>query len=248
MRPGRILGALAAARAHAQVEPYQTNDCQGFRNVLPSGQNGHVQRAPARPFLATAPGRPHTNDQLRMYARPRVRQPRASPPPRCREYYKDASFGVRPGDVERTYSPRARRHDRARQGLRRSPRLRHDPRRRDVRAGYAAAEDRLFFMDVLRNVGPRAARSFAGGAAGNRAIDADSGPRRPTRRPTSSASIDTFDELYGAEGAQVQRDIADYVAGVKPTSPRPAEPAEDARRVRGDQPARRARRTGTCAT
>ncbi len=37
--------------------------------------------------------------------------------------------------------------------------------------GYATAEDRMFFIDVLRHVGRATLASFAGGAQGNRAMD-----------------------------------------------------------------------------
>src|SRR5256885_10094716 len=37
--------------------------------------------------------------------------------------------------------------------------------------GYAAAQDRLFFIDVLRHVGRAELSSFAGGASANRLLD-----------------------------------------------------------------------------
>ena len=101
-------------------------------------------------------------------------------------YFKDSSFGVPADDVERRYSPRGdvtivrdkgfgvphvygRDRDGAMFGL-----------------GYAAAEDRLFFMDALRNAGRGQLSSFAGGANA-RPGRASSGRSRRTPRPTSSA-------------------------------------------------------------
>ena len=122
---------------------------------------------------------------------------------------------MRPGDVERTYSPRADvtiQRDRG-FGI---PHVYGRTRAGTMfGAGYAGAEDRLFFMDALRNVGRGTLSSFAGGAAGNRAMDADIWSQAPYNEADLQRQYDTFDELYGAEGAQVQRDIADYVAGVQ---------------------------------
>ena len=121
-------------------------------------------------FLATGRTVPHCCEQLGMYsdllyATPGLQAGDIS------KYFKDSSFGVRAGDVERRYSPRGdvtivrdkgfgvphvygRDRDGAMFGL-----------------GYAAAEDRLFFMDALRNAGRGQLSSFAGGA--NTAQDAE---------------------------------------------------------------------------
>ena len=82
-------------------------------------------------------------------------------------------------------------------------------------AGYAGAEDRLFFMDVLRNVGRGTLSSFAGGAAGNRAMDEDIWSQAPYEEKDFQRQYDDFDNLYGAEGRQIQADVANYVAGVQ---------------------------------
>src|SRR5205814_6037241 len=87
------------------------------------------------------------------------------------KYYKDASFGVKPGDVGRTYSPRSdvtivrdksfgvpHIYGSTRAGMM-------------FGTGYAAAEDRLFFIDVLRHLGRAQLSSFVGGSQGNRDFD-----------------------------------------------------------------------------
>ncbi len=208
------LAALAAAPAYAQVQPYQSNDARGFRNVLPSGQNGTFNAIQLGQFVATGARPPHSDDQLRMYENLVYASPgltSASLP----QFFKDASFGVRQGDVERTYSPRSDvtiQRDRG-FGI---PHVYGRTRSGTMfGAGYAGAEDRLFFMDALRNVGRGTLSSFAGGAAGNRAQDEDIWSQAPYNESDLQRQYDDFDELYGAEGRQVQRDIADYVAGVQ---------------------------------
>ena len=79
-------------------------------------------------------------------------------------------------------------------------------------AGYASAEDRLFFMDVLRHAGAGQLSGFAGGA--NKAMDADVWATSPYTEADLQQQVDQADDLYGAEGAALQQDLADYVAGI----------------------------------
>jgi acyl-homoserine lactone acylase PvdQ len=74
------------------------------------------------------------------------------------------------------------------------------------------AEDRLFFMDVLRHAGRAQLSAFAGGA--NKAMDRDVWSSSPYTEADLQRQIDQMDDLYGAEGAALQQDVADYVAGV----------------------------------
>ena len=90
-------------------------------------------------------------------------------------------------------------------------------------AGYAGAEDRLFFMDALRNVGRGTLSTFAGGAAGNRAMDEDIWSQAPYTESDFQRQYDDFDNLYGAEGAAdpAGRGRTTWRAS-RPTSPRRA--------------------------
>ena len=80
------------------------------------------------------------------------------------DYFKDATFGVPPGDVESTESPepgvtivRDKQY-----GV---PHIYGDTRPELMFGiGYATAEDRLFFIDALRHAGQGDLASFAGGA------------------------------------------------------------------------------------
>ena len=107
-------------------------------------------------------------------------------------------------NVERTYSPARRRHDRARRttASRTSTATTRDGTM--FGAGYASAEDRLFFMDVLRHAG-RGKLSVV-----RRRRQRRHGPRRLGRRalhrgrpPAPDRAL--ADEVYGAEARQLQR-------------------------------------------
>ena len=120
-------------------------------------------------------------------------------------YFKDSSFGVRPDDVERTYSPRSdvtivrdrsfgvphvygTNRDGAMFGL-----------------GYAGAEDRLFFMDALRHAGRAQLSSFAGGA--NAAMDTE----QWAVAPYTEADLERQAEQ---QGPIIRRDVENYIAGI----------------------------------
>ena len=88
------------------VLPYGANDGGGFRDILPPGTNGRYDAAQLAGFLATGATVPHCCEQLPMYgdlvyATPGLKAADVG------KYFKDSTFGVRPGDAERTYSPRA---------------------------------------------------------------------------------------------------------------------------------------------
>ena len=210
-----VLGLFAlAAPASAQVQPYGTNDYGGFRNILPPGQGTTVNGPALLAFEANGTLPPHFDDQRLMYqnlihATPGLTAAQIS------DYYKDGSFGARPADVARTYQPDPLGHPgltvvRDNYGV---PHI-YGTTRSDVMfgTGYVGAEDRLFFMDVLRHAGRAELSSFAGGS--NRAMDAEQWDVAPYTEHDLQKQIDLADEVYGAEGIQLQHDLTDYVAGI----------------------------------
>ncbi len=149
-------------------------------------------------------------------------------------YFKDATFGVQAGQEQRTYSPRAGVtiiRD-ANFGL---PHV-YGVTRSDTifGAGYVGAEDRLFFMDVLRHSGRGQLSGFAGGS--NKAMDAQVWGIAPYTEADLQEQIDKADDLYGTEGAQLGQDLNDYVAGINQYISRgPHRPDQDAGRVLRDR-------------
>src|SRR5690242_5339923 len=154
---GRVAALLVAtllgtaATAHAEVQPYGTNDAGGFRNVLPPGEAGTDNTFQLAQFEADGKTRPaHWDDQQKLYENLVLASPGLTHD-QIGDYFKDATFGVKPEDVASTESPkpgvtiiRDRQY-----GV---PHIYGDTRA-DVAfgAGYAGAEDRLFLMDVLRH-------------------------------------------------------------------------------------------------
>jgi acyl-homoserine lactone acylase PvdQ len=206
------LGAtLAATPASAQRQAYRTNDYLGFRSVLPPGTKGVFNLTDLGAFLANGTYPAHANDQLGMY-RDLIYAAPGLAAADIGKYFKDASFGVQAGQEERTYSPRAGVVVVRDKGFG-VPHVYGNTRADTLfGAGYVGAEDRLFFMDVLRHAGRAQLSGFAGGA--NKAMDADVWSSSPYTEADLQRQVDQMDNLYGAEGAALQQDVSDYVAGV----------------------------------
>jgi len=94
--------------------------------------------------------------------------------------------------------------------------------------GYAAAQDRLFFIDILRHLGRAELTSFAGGAPGNRAFDAMQWSVAPYTEQDLRRQIPEGIALAegplgqrtsagaraGAEARQIYQDSLSFVAGL----------------------------------
>jgi acyl-homoserine lactone acylase PvdQ len=198
------------AGAAAQVQPYQANDYGGFHSILPPGTNG-VFNATEAAQAQSGNYPPHVRDQLDMYGDLVYATPGLTYA-QIPNYFRDNSFGVPSGGAERTYSPRAGCtvvRDAAFgvphvYGITRSDTI--------FCAGYVGAEDRLFFMDVLRHYGRAQLSGFAGGA--NKSLDAEQWSIAPYHESDLQMQIDLADDVYGSEGAALQQDLRDYVDGI----------------------------------
>ena len=193
---GMFCGALAiAGAASAQqsplVLPPGTNDYRGSGgvfNILPSGQKGVFNLAEEAQMAAVcdADGRSaallarrsrlpaYTIDQLLMYDG-LLRGAPTLTPATLTDYYKDATFGMPPHKIAREYSPGGRAgvvviRDADFNVPRIYAKNRHDA---IFATGYVSAEDRLFFMDVLRHVGRGRMSEFLGPSPANLAMDRD---------------------------------------------------------------------------
>ncbi len=136
------------------------------------------------------------------------------------DYYKDATFGVKTQNIARVETPEPGvtivrdEYD--------VPHI-YGVTRNDVMfgAGYAAAEDRLFLMDVLRHTAEASLSSFIGGAAGNQAMDEAQWTVAPYTQADLQAQIDDAGKLYGATGLQIVADASAYVDGRQRVHQRP---------------------------
>jgi acyl-homoserine lactone acylase PvdQ len=215
----RLLGLLAVAlltapAAHAaSPAPYGTDDAGGFRNVLPAGQAGVANVFQLAQFEAGGSRPAHWDDQEPLYDGLLYASPSLTADD-LPKYFKDATFGVKPEDVESTISPRSGvTIVRDKQfGV---PRIYGDTFE-DVEfgAGYAAAQDRLFLIDVLRHTGRAQLSSFIGGSAGNRAQDQTQWAIAPYTEADLQKQIDQGLQRYGADGAKVKSGAEAFVAGI----------------------------------
>jgi acyl-homoserine lactone acylase PvdQ len=207
------LAVPATAAAEAPVQPYGTNDAGGFRNVLPAGENGLDNASQLAEFQLNGTYPPHFADQLPLYAGLLEASPTLTHE-QIPSFYKDATFGVKEGDLASSESPRSDvtiERD-ASFGV---PHI-YGSTRGGVMfgAGYAAAADRLFLIDVLRHSARAELSSFVGGAEGNRAMDRTQYLIAPYTEADLESQLNNAGKLYGAEGEKVVADVKEFVAGI----------------------------------
>jgi acyl-homoserine lactone acylase PvdQ len=206
---GAFAALLSAPLAQAQVQPYGTNDFGGFRNILPPGTNGFDDAAQLAQFEASGARPQHSSDQLSMYSN-LTTAAGAVTAATIPDYFKDATFGVPAGDTDSSESPepgvtivRDKQF-----GV---PHIYGDTRPELMFGiGYATAEDRLFFIDVLRHSGQGDLASFAGGA--NIAMDEQVWADEPYTQQDLVNQVNYMSRQPG--GAQLLADATSYVNGI----------------------------------
>jgi hypothetical protein len=202
-------GAGAAAR-HSRSDRLAANPGL-FLNILPAGQGTTTTTADAAQYELNGTVPPHDIDQKDMYDSLRAADLPHLTDGDLTNYYKPESFGVT-GGTESTESPQdGVTIKRDSFGV---PHIDGDTRAHvEWGAGYAAAEDRLFMMDTLRNVGKGHLSEFLGPSPSNLAMD----------RAMYLVAGYSDDELmnqglalrkYGPIGQQVINDVDHYIAGI----------------------------------
>jgi acyl-homoserine lactone acylase PvdQ len=198
-----------APAAAAQVEPYGYDDYGGFRNILPPGQNGLDDLTQAAEFKAAGTYPPHSNDQLGMYSNLTTAVPITEA--QIPQFYKDATFGVPAGDLASSESPEPGVTIERDSGFG-VPHIYGDTRAELMFGiGYATAEDRLFFIDVLRHSGQGDLAQFAGGS--NVAMDEDVWSNEPYTQQDLVNQIN-WAASSSPDGPQILSDATNYVDGI----------------------------------
>lgn len=216
--PGPLGGAAPAAADDgpdpaeilAAIEDHCGED--GCSDVLPPGQNGNATLIEILGNQAFGTRPAHSSDQLDRYDN-LLHDYQDLDDSGLGDYFMDASFGVDPGDVRREYSPRGDVTIQRDKGFG-VPHIYGETREGTMfGAGYAAAEDRLFLMDVLRNLGRGELTPFAGGAEGNRAFEQMLWRTAPYTEEDKQAQIDRV-AASGERGARALDDVESYVEGI----------------------------------
>ncbi|WP_158842529.1 penicillin acylase family protein [Saccharothrix deserti] len=202
------------SQAEVRTTAFTPDDhCLGqCHDVLPPGQNGNATLAEILSHQAFGTRPAHSADQLGRYDS-LVSGYSGLTNEQLGTFFNDASFGVPADQVESTIKPRADVtivRDKA-IGM---PHIYGTTRSgTEFGAGYAAAQDRLWLMDLFRHLGRGQLSGFAGGAEGNRVLEQSFYNQIPYTEADLQAQIDQV-ASQGPRGAQALQDVKDYIAGI----------------------------------
>ncbi|MEU0336124.1 penicillin acylase family protein [Streptomyces sp. NPDC006193] len=202
----------AAAAGVTAPDDYCGNRCS---DILPPGQNGNATLAQILLNQAFGTQPAHAEDQLGPYAGLATGY-RGLTDATINTFFNDASFGVPTDQVASTEKPAGRGDVTiVRDKKTGVPHITGTTRYgTEFGAGYAAAEDRLWLMDVFRHVGRGRLTSFAGGAPANQGLEQQFYRNAPYTEADLQAQIDGVVAGNGARGRQALDDVTAYIAGV----------------------------------
>ncbi|WP_216212481.1 penicillin acylase family protein [Amycolatopsis aidingensis] len=209
-----LLAPPAAPAESAESQPPQVEDFCGDQcaDILPPGQNGNATLADILLHQAFGSRPAHADDQLGPYAA-LADGYRGLTTETIQEFFNDASFGVPADQVASSIKPRSDVtivRDKA-TGV---PHVYGTTRSgTEFGAGYAAAQDRLWLMDIMRRVGRGELTSFAGGAEGNRALEQQFFAAAPYTEAELRQQIDQVAES-GPLGRRGLEDAKSYLDGI----------------------------------
>ncbi|MFF7935905.1 penicillin acylase family protein [Streptomyces sp. NPDC007940] len=229
--PGRLTGFLKSAsvcvliagllsplaQTAAAAEAAAPNDYCGGQcsDILPPGENGNATLAQILLNQAFGTQPDHAEDQLGPYANLAKGYP-ALTNSTINTFFNDASFGVAADQVASTLSPAGRTDVKiVRDKKTGVPHITGTTRYgTEFGAGYAAAQDRLWLMDVFRHVGRGQLTTFAGGAPSNQGLEQQFWRNAPYTEADLQAQIDNAVANAGARGQQALADANAYLAGI----------------------------------
>ncbi|EFL31066.1 penicillin acylase [Streptomyces viridochromogenes DSM 40736] len=202
----------ANTQATAVANDYCGNQCS---DILPPGQNGNATLAQILLNQAFGTQPEHAEDQLGPYAG-LAKGYSGLTNDKINTFFNDASFGVPADQVASTLKPAGRsdvtivRDKKA--GV---PHITGTTRYgTEFGAGYAAAQDRLWLMDVFRHVGRGQLTSFAGGAPANQGLEQQFWRHAPYSEADLQAQIDNAVATNGERGKQALADSKAYLDGI----------------------------------
>ncbi|GHB53004.1 penicillin acylase [Streptomyces viridiviolaceus] len=200
------------AAAHQAAEDHCGGRCS---DVLPPGQNGNATLAQILLNQAFGTQPAHADDQLGPYANLASGYP-ALTDDKINTFFNDASFGVPADQVASTVRP-AGRDDVTivRDKKTGVPHITGTTRYgTEFGAGYAAAQDRLWLMDLFRHVGRGQLTPFAGGAPANQGLEQQFWRSAPYTEAELQTQMENAAAAAGERGEQALADVDAYVAGI----------------------------------
>ncbi|MFI1210935.1 penicillin acylase family protein [Streptomyces sp. NPDC020802] len=204
--------AAAADTTVLAAEDHCGNQCS---DILPAGQNGNATLAQILLNQAFGSQPAHADDQLAPYANLASGYSGLTDA-KINDFFRDASFGVPADQVESTLKPAGRTDVTiVRDKKTGVPHITGTTRYgTEFGAGYAAAQDRLWLMDVFRHVGRGKLTPFAGGAPSNQGLEQEFWRHAPYTEADLQAQIDNAVAKNGARGQQALADVKAYIAGI----------------------------------
>ncbi|HET9172891.1 MAG TPA: penicillin acylase family protein [Actinospica sp.] len=206
-------GAAASSNARPRATALSVvDDCAGqCYDILPAGENGNETLAQILLFKVFGVYPSNSNDQLAPYANLTTAATGLTAA-QINQFYNSSALGVPSADVQSTESPETGVtivFDDS--GI---PHITGATRAEaEYGAGYAGAQERLWVMDLLRHLGRGELTSFAGGAAGNQALEQNLWRGAPYTEADLQAQVAALAGA-GTNGAQVKSDIDSYLAGI----------------------------------
>lgn len=199
-------------QAEAAVNDHCGNQCS---DILPPGQNGNATLAQILLNQAFGTQPEHAEDQLGPYANLAKGYPGLTND-KINTFFNDASFGVPADQVASSLKPAGRSDVTiVRDKKTGVPHITGTTRYgTEFGAGYAAAQDRLWLMDVFRHVGRGQLTSFAGGAPSNQGLEQQFWRHAPYTEADLQAQIDNAVATNGERGKQALADVKAYLDGI----------------------------------
>lgn len=207
-----VIAPLPQAANAATVTDYCQSQCS---DILPPGENGNATLAQIILNQAFGSQPDHAEDQLGPYSSLPAGYSGLTAST-ISSFFNDSSLGVASSNIASTESPAGRTDVTiVRDKTRGIPHITGTTRYgTEFGAGYAAAEDRLWLMDVFRHVGRGQLTSFAGGAESNQGLEQEFWRNAPYTEADLQAQIDYIANSNGTRGTQALTDATAYVVGV----------------------------------
>jgi acyl-homoserine lactone acylase PvdQ len=209
-----VLPAPAQPFAASRTASFSADDyCLGQCNdILPPGANGNATLLDILAHRTTGTRPAHSDDQLGRYADLATGYPGLTDAT-LGTFFDDASFDVAPAEIDSVTRPRSDvtiTRDKATGVAHIRGTTRYGT---EYGAGWVAAADRLWLMDVLRHVGRGQLSGFAGGAASNQSLERVFFSQAPYTEADLQAQMDRI-VASGERGQQALDDVNAYLAGI----------------------------------